>query len=56
MLAVVFHHFTINYFTPGDPVAIFFDFDYTEEQYAERRQNGAWTSLSHQFVNYVKIL
>lgn len=34
MLCVVFIIFTINYFTPGDPVAAFFDYDYTEEQYS----------------------
>ena len=27
MLCVVFIIFTINYFTPGDPVAVFYDFD-----------------------------
>ena len=55
MLAVVFIIFTINYFTPGDPVAIFFDFDYTEEQYAEKAAEwGLDQPFLTQFVNYVK--
>lgn len=55
MLAVVFIVFTINYFTPGDPVAVFYDFDYTEEQYAEKAAEwGLDQPFLMQFVNYVK--
>ena len=55
MLAVVFIVFTINYFTPGDPVAVFFDFDYTEEQYAEKAAEwGLDQPFLVQFFNYVK--
>lgn len=55
MLAVVFIIFTINHFTPGDPVAIFYDFDYTEEQYAEKAAEwGLDQPFLIQFVNYVK--
>lgn len=55
MLAVIFIIFTINYFTPGDPVAIFYDFDYTEEQYAEKAAEwGLDQPFVLQFVNYIK--
>ena len=55
MLAVVFIIFTINHFTPGDPVAIFYDFDYTEGQYAEKAAEwGLDQPFLIQFVNYVK--
>ena len=55
MLAVVFIIFTINHLTPGDPVAIFYDFDYTEEQYAEKAAEwGLDQPFLIQFVNYVK--
>ena len=55
MLLVVFIIFTINYFTPGDPVAVFFDFDYTEEQYAEKAAEwGLDQPFFTQFVNYIK--
>ena len=55
MLAVVFIIFTINYFTPGDPVAIFFDFDYTEAQYAAKAAEwGLDQPFFVQFFNYVK--
>lgn len=55
MLAVVFIIFTINYFTPGDPVAIFYDFDYTEAQYAEKMAEwGLDQPFLIQFFNYVK--
>lgn len=55
MLAVVFIVFTINYFTPGDPVAVFFDFDYTEEQYAEKAAEwGLDQPFLVQFFNYIK--
>ena len=55
MLAVVFIIFTINYFTPGDPVAIFFDFDYTEAQYAAKAAEwGLDQPFFTQFFNYVK--
>ena len=55
MLAVVFIIFTINHFTPGDLVAIFYDFDYTEEQYAEKAAEwGLDQPFLIQFVNYVK--
>lgn len=55
ILAVVFIVFTINYFTPGDPVAVFYDFDYTEEQYAEKAAEwGLDQPFLTQFVNYVK--
>lgn len=55
MLCVVFIIFTINYFTPGDPVAVFYDFDYTEEQYAEKAAEwGLDQPFFQQFVNYIK--
>lgn len=55
MLCVVFIIFTINYFTPGDPVAVFYDFDYTEEQYAEKQAEwGLDKPFFEQFVNYIK--
>ena len=55
MLAVIFIIFTINYFTPGDPVAVFFDYDYTEEQYAEKSAEwGLDQPFLIQFVNYIK--
>ena len=55
MLAVVFIVFTINYFPPGDPVAVFYDFDYTEEQYAEKAAEwGLDQPFLVQFYNYVK--
>ena len=55
MILVVFIIFTINYFTPGDPVAVFFDFDYTEEQYAEKAAEwGLDQPFFAQFVNYIK--
>lgn len=55
MLLVVFIIFTINYFTPGDPVAVFFDFDYTEEQYAEKAAEwGLDQPFFAQFFNYIK--
>lgn len=55
MLAVVFIIFTINYFTPGDPVAIFFDFDYTEAQYAAKAAEwGLDQPFFVHFFNYVK--
>lgn len=55
MLAVVFIIFTINYLTPGDPVAVFYDFDYTEEQYAEKSAEwGLDQPFFTQFLNYIK--
>ena len=55
ILAVIFIIFTINYFTPGDPVAVFFDYDYTEEQYAEKAAEwGLDQPFLLQFVNYIK--
>ena len=55
ILAVILIIFTINYFTPGDPVAIFYDFDYTEEQYAEKAAEwGLDQPFLLQFVNYIK--
>lgn len=55
MLCVVFIIFTINYFTPGDPVAAFFDYDYTEEQYAEKAAEwGLDQPFAVQFVRYIK--
>lgn len=55
ILAVIFIIFTINYLTPGDPVAIFYDFDYTEEQYAEKAAEwGLDQPFVLQFVNYIK--
>ena len=36
MFGVLLIVFTINYFTPGDPVAIYYDFNYTQEQYDEK--------------------
>ena len=55
ILAVIFIIFTINYFTPGDPVAIFYDFDYTEEQYAEKAAEwGLDQPFLMQFFNYIK--
>ncbi len=55
MLLVVFIIFTINYFTPGDPVAVFFDFDYTEEQYAEKAAEwGLDQPFFTQFFHYIR--
>ncbi len=55
MLCVVFIIFTINHLTPGDPVAVFYDFDYTEEQYAEKAAEwGLDQPFFQQFVNYIK--
>lgn len=55
ILAVIFIIFTINYFTPGDPVAIFYDFDYTAEQYAEKAAEwGLDQPFLIQFFNYIK--
>ena len=55
MLLVVFIIFTINYFTPGDPVAMFFDFDYTEEQYAEKAAEwGLDQPFFTQFFHYIR--
>lgn len=55
ILCVVFIIFTINYFTPGDPVEVFFDFDYTPEQYAEKAAEwGLDKPFFEQFYNYIK--
>lgn len=55
ILAVIFIIFAINYFTPGDPVAVFYDFDYTEEQYAEKAAEwGLDQPFVLRFVNYIK--
>ena len=55
MLCVVLIIFTINYFTPGDPVAVFYDFDYTPEQYAEKAAEwGLDKPFFEQFFNYIK--
>ena len=55
MLCVVFLIFTINYLTPGDPVEIYFDFDYTEEQYAAKAAEwGLDKPFFEQFFHYIK--
>lgn len=55
MLGVVFIVFTINYMTPGDPVAIYYDFDYTQEQYDEKAAEwGLDKPFAEQFVIYIK--
>ena len=54
MQCVVLIIFTINYFTPGDPVAVFYDFDYTPEQYAEKAAEwGLDKPFFEQFFNYL---
>jgi peptide/nickel transport system permease protein len=55
MLGVVFIVFTINYFTPGDPVAIYFDYDYTDAQYAQKAAEwGLDQPFLVQFYNYIE--
>lgn len=55
MLGVALIVFTINYLTPGDPVAIYFDFDYTQEQYDQKAAEwGLDKPYAEQFVNYLK--
>ena len=55
MLCVVFIIFTINYFTPGDPVEIYFDYDYTQEQYDQKAAEwGLDKPFFEQFFNYIK--
>jgi len=55
MLAVIFIIFTINHFTPGDPVEVFYDFDYTQEQYdAKAAEWGLDQPFFTQFFNYIK--
>ncbi|MBR0130972.1 MAG: ABC transporter permease, partial [Firmicutes bacterium] len=55
MLCVAFIVFTINHFTPGDPVEMYFGFEYTEEQYAEKAAEwGLDQPFFTQFFNYIK--
>lgn len=55
MFCVVLIVFTINYLTPGDPVAIYYDFDYTEEQYVEKAAEwGLDKPYWEQFFHYIK--
>lgn len=55
LLGVVFIVFTINYFTPGDPVVLMLGADYTEEQYeATAAELGVDQPFFVQFYNYVK--
>ena len=55
MLGVVFLVFTINYFTPGDPVVSLLGSNYTQEQYdAKSHELGLDQPFFVQFFNYVK--
>ena len=57
MLGVVFLVFTINYFTPGDPVTSILGSGYTQEQYdAKAEELGLDKPFFAQFFNYVKDL
>ena len=57
MLGVVIIVFTINQFTPGDPVALMLGADYTEEQYAETEAAlGLDDPYIVQLYNYLKNL
>lgn len=54
MLGVVFLVFTINYFTPGDPVVSLLGSNYTQEQYdAKEAELGLDKPFFTQFVNYI---
>lgn len=55
MLGVVFLVFTINYFTPGDPVVALLGSNYTQEQYdATEASLGLDKPFFTQFCTYVK--
>ncbi len=55
MLGVLFLVFTINYFTPGDPVVSLLGSNYTQEQYdAKEKELGLDQPFFTQFFNYVK--
>lgn len=55
LLGVVFIVFTINHFTPGDPVVLMLGADYTEEQYeATAAELGVDQPFFVQFFNYLK--
>lgn len=55
LLGVVIVVFTINYFTPGDPVVLMLGADYTEEQYEETAAElGVDQPYFVQLYNYVK--
>ncbi len=55
MLGVALIVFSINYFTPGDPVAIYYDFDYTQAQYDEKSAEwGLDKPYTEQFFTYIK--
>lgn len=54
MLGVLFLVFTINYFTPGDPVVSLLGSNYTQEQYdAKEKELGLDQPFFTQFFNYV---
>lgn len=55
MLGVIIIVFTINQFTPGDPVVLLLGADYTEEQYAEKQEElGLDKPYFVQLWNYLK--
>ena len=55
VLGVVFIVFTINQFTPGDPVILMLGADYTQEQYdATAAELGVDQPFFTQFFNYIK--
>lgn len=55
LIGVVLIVFTINYFTPGDPVVGLLGNNFTQEQYdAKRAELGLDESYLVQFFNYVK--
>jgi peptide/nickel transport system permease protein len=55
MFGVLLIVFTINYFTPGDPVAIYYDYNYTQEQYdAKAAEWGLDQPYAVQLGRYVK--
>lgn len=55
VLGVVFIVFTINQFTPGDPVILMLGADYTQEQYDETAAElGVDQPFFTQFFNYLK--
>lgn len=55
LLGVIFIVFTINQFSPGDPVAALLGGNYTQEQYdAKEKELGLDQPFVVQFVNYLK--
>ena len=55
MLGVLFVVFTINHFTPGDPVASILGNNYTQEQYDMKRADlGLDKPFMTQFVTFIK--